>query len=101
MIMQMKLNFPPNFMGGLLNKFTVILDHTCTLGFKEKPDYNFLCNLLHDLCTCEGHQYDQIFNWCLLLNTYSDDQSLSAKITNKNTDFEKDDSGTNHSSHCV
>ena len=96
LIMQMKLNSLPKFLGRLPNEFTVFLNYTCALGFEKKPDYNFLCKLLHDLCIYEGHQ---VFNWCSLLNTCLDDRSPSMRITKKTIDLEKDNAGTSCSNH--
>ena len=101
LIMQVKLNSLPKSLGRLPNEFTVFLNYTCALGFEEKPDYNFLCKLLRNLCICEGHQYDQVFDWCLLSNTCLDDRSPSMRITNKKIDLEEDNAGTSCSSHCV
>ena len=101
LIMQMKLNSLHNFLGGLPNEFTVFLNYTRALGFEGKPDCSFPRKLLRDLCIHEGHQYDQLFDWCSLSNTCLDDRCPSMRITKKKIDLEKDNAGTSCSSHCV
>ena len=47
------------------SKFCVFLDYTHALHFEDKPDYNYLCQLFHDIRMREGFQHDSIFDWCL------------------------------------
>ncbi|CAL5205210.1 unnamed protein product [Lathyrus oleraceus] len=43
--------------------------HYCrSLAFDQDPDYGFLKRLFRDLFTCEGYEYDNLFDWTILRN---------------------------------
>jgi hypothetical protein len=71
-IMQMKVDAIPNLLTGLPNEFGVFLDYTRALASEGKPDYAYLRKLFHDLCICEGHEDDDIFDWCLPMMSLDD-----------------------------
>jgi len=56
----------------LPNEFGIFLDYTCALAYEGKPDYAYLHKLFHDLRTCEGHEDDDIFDWCLPMMSLDD-----------------------------
>ena len=64
-ITQMKHDEFPDLLARWPSKFRVFLNYTRVLHFEDKPNYNYLCRLFHDLCMRKGFQYDSIFNWCL------------------------------------
>ncbi len=39
------------------------MDYTRGLGFKDKPDYDFLKRLFKELFVREGFQLDSVFDW--------------------------------------
>ncbi|EFJ09392.1 hypothetical protein SELMODRAFT_235810 [Selaginella moellendorffii] len=47
-------------------EFITFLHYCRALRFEEKPDYNYLKRLFHDLFIREGYQYDCMFDWTIL-----------------------------------
>ena len=65
----------PSMVAGLPNEFSIFLDYTRALSFESKPDYAYMHHLFCDLCICEEHEDDNIFDWCL--PTMNQDETLS------------------------
>jgi hypothetical protein len=49
--------------GDLNHQWTEFYDHVMTLGFDEKPSYNFLISLLESLMLDEDDDIDMVFDW--------------------------------------
>jgi serine/threonine protein kinase len=71
-ITQMKVDTIPNLLAGLPNEFSVFLHYTRALDFEGKPDYAYMRKLFHDLRIREGHEDDDIFDWCLPMMSLDD-----------------------------
>ena len=83
-IRQMKADAIPNLLAGLPNEFSVFLDYTCALGFERKPNYAYMRSLFRDLRMREGHEDDDIFDWCLPMMSL-DDQTPNNHMINEKT----------------
>ena len=71
-IAQMKCDEFPDLLAGWPSEFCMFLNYTHALHFEDKPDYNYLCQLFHDLHMREGFQHDSIFDWCLPMTGLDD-----------------------------
>jgi hypothetical protein len=78
----MKADTIPNLLVGLPNEFSVFLDYTRALGFEGRPDYAYMRSLFCDLRIREGHEDDDILDWCLPMMSL-DDQTSSNRINGK------------------
>ena len=81
-IRRMKADAIPNLLVGLPNEFSVFLDYTRTLGFEGRPDYAYMRSLFRDLRIREGHEDDDIFDWCLPIMSL--DHQTSSNLTRIN-----------------
>ena len=62
-IMEKKMTTPTDLLyRGFPSEFGIFLNYTCALQFNDKPDYSYLRQLPYDLFTCEGCQYDYVFD---------------------------------------
>ena len=69
----MKVNSIPGLLARLPHEFSVFLDYNHALGFEGKPNYAYMCSLFRDLCIHEGHEDDNIFDWCLPMMSQDDE----------------------------
>jgi hypothetical protein len=80
-----------DLLAGLPHKFSVFLDYTCALGFEGKPDYAYMSSLFCDLCICEGHEDDNVFDWRLpMMNPDDETPSNHTRINVKMLSREHD-----------
>lgn len=47
----------------LPKEFKLYMDYVCSLGFSDKPDYNYLFNLFTQLFKKNAFEYDDNFDW--------------------------------------
>ena len=47
-------------------EFALYFDHVKSLGFEDRPDYDYLKRLFRDLFYHEGFEFDSVYDWDLL-----------------------------------
>lgn len=52
---------------GLPGEFVAYFDYIRSLPFNDKPDYSFLRKSFHDLFTREGFEYDNVYDWVIVM----------------------------------
>lgn len=48
---------------GLPEEFATYITYTRSLGFKERPDYEYLRQLFRRLFAARGFEYDNVYDW--------------------------------------
>ncbi|KAJ3105985.1 serine/threonine protein kinase [Phlyctochytrium planicorne] len=51
---------------GFPNEFAVYMNYIRSLGFDDKPDYNYLRKLFRDLFIRQGYVFDSVFDWTVV-----------------------------------
>lgn len=46
-------------------EFAKYIDYTRSLGFGDKPNYNYLRGLFRSRFRSEGFEYDHVFDWTI------------------------------------
>ena len=47
-------------------ELALYLDHVKSLGFEDRPDYDYLKRLFRDLFYHEGFEFDSVYDWDLV-----------------------------------
>eukprot|EP01016_Furgasonia_blochmanni_P046517 TRINITY_DN6719_c0_g1_i1.p1 TRINITY_DN6719_c0_g1~~TRINITY_DN6719_c0_g1_i1.p1 ORF type:complete len:280 (-),score=63.68 TRINITY_DN6719_c0_g1_i1:196-930(-) len=72
-IMEKKLSTPIDVLcKGFPQEFAQYLTYCRNLRFEDKPDYNYVRNLLRDLFTKSGYEFDYAYDWTLLSKDKND-----------------------------
>eukprot|EP01016_Furgasonia_blochmanni_P043935 TRINITY_DN6046_c0_g1_i11.p1 TRINITY_DN6046_c0_g1~~TRINITY_DN6046_c0_g1_i11.p1 ORF type:complete len:493 (-),score=90.65 TRINITY_DN6046_c0_g1_i11:171-1649(-) len=78
-IMEKKLSTPIDALcKGFPNEFGQYLTYCRNLRFEDKPDYNYLRNMLRDLFTKSGYEYDYIYDWTEILNEKKNEARIAS-----------------------
>ena len=91
----------PTFWWDCQTNSVFFLDYTRTLGFEGRPDYTYMRSLFHDLRIREGHEDDDIFDWCLPMMSLDDQTSSNLMRINGKTLSRGQDTGALHYSDRV
>ncbi|KAH7331298.1 hypothetical protein KP509_20G025100 [Ceratopteris richardii] len=81
MVFKKKLETPVEVLcEGHPSEFATYLNYCRSLGFEDKPDYNYLRKLFSDLFTNQGFRTDNIFDWTII--KFQQSQAASAPPKN-------------------
>ena len=68
-------------------EFRAYFDHVKSLGFEDRPDYDFLKRLFRELFFRKGFAYDNVFDWDLIGTHNPQTASSSSKKIESNPDL--------------
>lgn len=55
-----------NYVSLIIAEFRAYFEHVKSLGFEDRPDYDYLKRLFRELFFRKGFTYDNVFDWDLI-----------------------------------